>query len=245
MSHLLNTNKSKKGNISKHFFASLPEMDARIDQLMKVIDLRKNGETVDLQKQMGISYRLSYGVALAHIKEIARTITPDNELAKRLWYREVRETMILATLTANPTTLPTDEVLQWCHLISTTELAEQMAINLLGRMPEINHICPFLLTSANANSRATAFFALGWAFKHQIVSPDDLKPIWTNLSPDSETSAIEKRGIGHLLKQLARHSENGKKMVVDWLEKTDAFSSSWGNVIADVKAELDWLNESV
>ncbi|PZX17414.1 DNA alkylation repair enzyme [Breznakibacter xylanolyticus] len=243
MMSLLNT---PKQTTTSRFFAPNPEVDQHIEQLLKVIDLRKNGETVDQQKQRGISYRLSYGAALAHIKELARDIAPCNELAVRLWYRQIRETMILATLVADPLSLAPNEALQWCDLIANPELAEQMAINLLGKMPKLPEIAPQLLASSDGNIRATALLALGWSLRNNILTSTNILNILPNLIPTSkETSAIEKRGISHLIRQLARSGNDGIQQATRWLQQaTDANIDGWANTIEEVRTELAWLNES-
>ena len=230
---------------SNRFFMPQAETDELINKLLKLIDLRKNGETVDQQKQLGINYRLNYGVALAHIKEIARGIAPDNELAKRLWYRQVRETMILATLLAEPSTLRPNELIDWCSLIDNPELAEQVAINLLGKMQNILQVVPMLITDGNPNQKATAFFGLGWALRNKLIAPADIVPFETMILPDDKTtSSVEKRSIAHMIKQMARHSSEGKKRAQAWLQQSQQKNlSQWESTVADVQTELDWLNE--
>jgi 3-methyladenine DNA glycosylase AlkD len=237
--------KPTTNGFSNRFFMPQPETDELIDRLLKLIDLRKNGETVDQQKQLGISYRLSYGVALAHIKEIARGIAPDNELAKRLWYRQVRESMILATLLAEPSTLRPNELIDWCSLIDNPELAEQMAINLLGKMQNILLVVPMLITDGNPNQKATAFFALGWALRNQLIAPSDIIPFEILMLPDDKTtSSVEKRSIAHLIKQMARHSSEGKKQAEAWLDQARQKQLPlWDRTLDDVQTELNWINE--
>ena len=105
-------------------FIENQEIESQIKQVLKLIKLRMNGETSGQMANMGIKYKLNFGVSSVHIKEIATTITPSLDLSERLWYRQSRECMLLALYTVPKDELTAEKCTEWMSLIDNIELIE-------------------------------------------------------------------------------------------------------------------------
>lgn len=106
------------------------ETEKNFQQLLKVIKSRKNGEVSDSMKNNGITYKLNWGVSLIELRQIAKTIEPDHILALKLWNKQWRETLILATLLDNPNEVTEEQMDFWTKTFENTEIAEQASTNL-------------------------------------------------------------------------------------------------------------------
>lgn len=106
------------------------ETEKEFQQLLKVIKSRKNGEVSDAMKSKGISYKLNWGVSLIELRQIAKTVEPDHVLALKLWNKQWRETLILATLLDNPDDVSEEQMDFWTKTFETFEMAEQASTNL-------------------------------------------------------------------------------------------------------------------
>lgn len=131
---------------------------ARIRQLM-------NGEVSEQLQAAGMNYKKAFGVSLVHLRQLAKDYQPDNQLAERLWFRDIRETMILATMVANAEDLTDEQLMEWAGQIINIEIAEQMAFNLLGRKKAIEAIVSQWLLHPMVYVRYTALMAIGWHFR--------------------------------------------------------------------------------
>ena len=82
------------------FFA----FDAALDEQLKLVQRRirklMNGEIAAQLRAAGMDYAKLYGVSLVHLRQFSQELKPGKDLADRLWHRNIRETMILATMVA-------------------------------------------------------------------------------------------------------------------------------------------------
>lgn len=99
-------------------------------QILSLIKLRKNGEVSDLMNQKGLQYKLNWGVSLISLREIAGMFEPNHLLALKLWNKQWRETMILASLLDNPNEVSEEQMDFWTKSFENSEIAEQVSANL-------------------------------------------------------------------------------------------------------------------
>jgi 3-methyladenine DNA glycosylase AlkD len=112
------------------FILDNPETEKKFQQILKLINLRKSGEVADLMKQKGINYKLNWGVSIIDLREIAKQFEPNHLLALKLWNKQWRETMILATLLDEPKQVTEEQIDFWTKTFENTEIAEQASSNL-------------------------------------------------------------------------------------------------------------------
>ncbi len=112
------------------FLLDNPESENNFQQLLRLINLRKNGETAALLKSQGIEYPRNMGVPLTELRELAQQYEPDHLLALKLWNKQWRETMILATLLDEPEKVTEEQMDFWTKSFQNHEIAEQASFNL-------------------------------------------------------------------------------------------------------------------
>lgn len=112
------------------FILDNKESEERFQQLLKVVRLRQNGEVAAAMSEKGITYKLNYGVSLLDLRDIAKDYKQDHVLALKLWNKQWRETMILATLLDDPRELSEEQMDFWTKSLENTEIAEQASANL-------------------------------------------------------------------------------------------------------------------
>ncbi|HSM47959.1 MAG TPA: DNA alkylation repair protein [Draconibacterium sp.] len=106
------------------------ETELKFQQILKLVKARKSGEVADLMKLKGISYKTNWGVSIIDLREIAKQFEPDHLLALKLWNKQWRETMILATLIDEPKLVTEEQIDYWTKTFENTEIAEQASANL-------------------------------------------------------------------------------------------------------------------
>ena len=112
------------------FILDNPETEKKFQQILKLINLRKSGEVADLMNEKGISYKHNWGVSIIDLREIAKQFEPDHLLALKLWNKQWREAMILATLLDEPKLVTEEQIDYWTKTFENTEIAEQASANL-------------------------------------------------------------------------------------------------------------------
>ncbi|MCE4566231.1 hypothetical protein INQ51_18060 [Maribellus sp. CM-23] len=112
------------------FILDNQETEEQYQNLLRAIKLRKSGEVSDAMNQQGISYKLNWGVSIIDLRELAKTYQRNHLLALKLWNKQWRETMILATLLDEPSEVSEEQMGFWTKSFETTEIAEQASANL-------------------------------------------------------------------------------------------------------------------
>ena len=112
------------------FILDNQETEKKFQQILVLVKARKSGEVADLMIQKGINYKMNWGVSVIDLREIAIQFEPDHLLALKLWNKQWRETMILATLLDEPTLVTEEQIDFWTKTFENTEIAEQASANL-------------------------------------------------------------------------------------------------------------------
>jgi hypothetical protein len=109
--------------------------DKQFKQLISQIKLFKNGEVSSGMELHGIEYHVNWGVSLVTLREMAATFPPSHVLALKLWNRQWRESMILATLLDEPAQVSEQQMDFWTKSFTNREIAEQASSNLWCKTP--------------------------------------------------------------------------------------------------------------
>jgi hypothetical protein len=112
------------------FLLDKPETEKDFQQLLQLIKSRKNGDIAASMKGQGIEYKRNWGVLVVELRNLAREFKPDHLLALKLWNKQWRETMILATLLDEPDEVTEEQMDFWTKSFGTVEMAEQASTNL-------------------------------------------------------------------------------------------------------------------
>ena len=113
-----------------NFILDNPETEKDFQQLLRQIKLRKNGEISISMKRQGIEYKQNWGVSVVELRDLAKNYKPDHLLALKLWNKQWRETMILATLLDEPEKVTEEQMDFRTKSFENREIAEQASANL-------------------------------------------------------------------------------------------------------------------
>lgn len=83
-----------------------------------------------MMKQKGLNYKQIWGASIIDLREIAARFVPNHLLALKLWNKQWRETMILATLLDDSGQVTEEQMDFWTKSFDNTEIAEQTSANL-------------------------------------------------------------------------------------------------------------------
>ncbi len=107
-----------------------PVVDGQFRELLAKIRRLKNGETVAQMKAHGLVYKINWGASVISLRELAKSYEQNHLLALKLWNKQWRETMIMATLLDEPEKVTEEQLDFWTKSFTTTEIAEQAVANL-------------------------------------------------------------------------------------------------------------------
>ncbi len=110
-----------------------PDTELIFQEILVQIKRYKNGDVVNSMQKRGVNYKVNYGVSIPMLHQVASQYTQNHLLALKLWTKQWRETMILATLLEQPDEVTENQIDFWVRNFSSIELAEQAAMNLFTK----------------------------------------------------------------------------------------------------------------
>ena len=133
--------------------------------------LRKemNGAALDTMCYFGADYERNYGVQIYAIRNLAREIGTDHELAKSFYIENIREVRLVALWIADAERVEVADFDFWASGIINSEVAEQASHALLSRIAPIADLLTAWCSSDNA---LLAYCALLAAARNGRVEPD-------------------------------------------------------------------------
>ena len=114
--------------------------------------LRKemNGAALDTMCYFGADYERNYGVQIYAIRNLAREIDINHDLAKSFYAENIREVRLVALWIADAEQVSVDELPFWAEGIINSEVAEQASHALLSRITPIAELLGAWCSSDNA-----------------------------------------------------------------------------------------------
>ncbi len=213
-----------------------------VDDILKSLKKLMDGDVSSQMKQKGIEYTQIYGTSVIWLREMAKKYTNDNKLANRLWHRQIRETMILATLIASPKTEFINTLNEWTESLITNEIAEQIGTNLLWKVPNIYDYTLKLLQSENDRKRAAAWVALAtYLQRGGNLTEDQNSYLFSEIKSEKHFKNIfTQRTVSRFLRQACRNSTKNLNQVEELIQQLKTNNKiSW--LIEDVETEIKYL----
>ena len=132
--------------------------------------LRKemNGAALDTMRYFGADYERNYGVQIYAIRNLAREIGTDHELAEYFYTQNIREVRLVALWIADAERVAAPDFDFWASGIINSEVAEQASHALLSRIASVAELLSAWCSSDNA---LLAYCALLAAARNGGVEP--------------------------------------------------------------------------
>ena len=106
-----------------------------IRDIKKELRAAMNGILSAKMREVGMPYKLCFGVELPRLQSIAQEFEPNHQLAQQLWNENIRECKLLASML-----MPLDNFIPevadiWVDEMQTSEVAQVTVMHLFSRLP--------------------------------------------------------------------------------------------------------------
>jgi hypothetical protein len=218
------------------------EISEQVDHIIRSFNKLMDGDVSEQMEQKGLTYKVNYGTSILLLRQQAQKYKGNNELANRLWYREIREAMIMATLIAEPDAGFEATLKEWLKVLPTNEMAEQTGANLLWRLSDVFGFANELLDQDDAKIQALAWVGLAcYLQRSNSLQQEQVDKLLSRIgiTKDSEGLFLM-RCKGRFLRQLCRQSHEAlqqvEEVIVGLKENNIAL---W--LVEEVSTEIDFL----
>lgn len=110
-----------------------PDAERTFQEILSKIKPLQNGEVVNSMQKRGVEYKVNLGVSIPLLREMAANYEKNHILALKLWNKQWRETMILATLLEDSREVTENQMDFWVKNFQSIEIAEEAAMNLFSK----------------------------------------------------------------------------------------------------------------
>ncbi|MEI6677299.1 MAG: DNA alkylation repair protein [Mariniphaga sp.] len=107
-----------------------PETELIFQEIISKIKPLQNGEVANSMLKRGVDYKVNLGVSIPLLRHLSSGYAKNHLLAMKLWNKQWRESMILATLLEEPGEVTENQIDFWVKNFPSVEIAEQAAMNL-------------------------------------------------------------------------------------------------------------------
>jgi len=215
-----------------------PSLDKQIEDIKQKIYLAMNGIVSEKMTQYGFFYKQNFGVSIPQLRNIAAQYNKNQDLAKRLWLLNIRETMIIATMIADESKLSAEDLRHWLSECSNMELIEQICMNLLARSSFSNQLAISLAQSENAHEKMAGFLLSARIYK-QFSEKEIEELVSIGIENSSDTDYYLYKSISLSFSRLSRKSREVANYIlksIDSFEKSK--SSSQQFILKELKEEI-------
>jgi 3-methyladenine DNA glycosylase AlkD len=219
-----------------------PVLDAQIKEIRRKIRLSMNGIVSGQMTRSGILYKQNYGVSIPRIKEIAAGFLPDHDLAQRLWFLQIRETMIMATLLEPLSEFTAETAREWVSQFNQIEIIEQATMNLFSKLSISDVLCLEWIKSEYSWTQITGFILTS-----RIVEKLNQNQIDVIIQRAFKLSATDDlhlyKAVALCLSRLCRKDNETATSILKGIESFSQTTSAGQSYIStEVKQEILFLN---
>lgn len=221
------------------FILDNPAVEQQFQAILKTIRAHQNGEVADNMRLRGIVYKVNFGLSVMELREISKSYGPDHLLALKLWNKQWRETMILATLLDESHKVTEQQMDVWTKSFENSEIAEQASANLWWKSPYAYIKALEWCRGKKHWLHYTAIHLMGRLAMMDKKSPDEmLEPYFEELmtlAKDPSLSTVIERA----LIVMGHRSEYLKELTLDFTAKLKSSGNGVaGNLAADIERGL-------
>ena len=195
---------------------------------------QKNGQVSETMLDMGIMYKVNYGVSIATIREAAKRFGPDHDLAEMLYQHDSREAKIAASLVEDPKKVTREQMEAWSVDFINSELVEQVCSNLFHKVEFALAKSFEWCLSDNLYLKMAGYLIAGYAARNQKYRNSQLLSYFDNIEEDAPVSEVYLRNaIAFCLREIDLRNPECKDQVSIFMKKLESSSDASSQWIAE------------
>jgi len=211
------------------------------NDIIKKLKSLSDPEAVKGMARFGINPENTYGVSIPNLREMARQIGKDHDLAQRLWASNIHEARILASIIDDPKVITEEQMDAWVKDFDSWDVCDQCIMNLFERT-EFAYPKAVEWSSSEQEFIKRAGFVLMARLAVSDKKADDRQfegffPIIKREASDDRNQV--KKAVNWGLRQIGKRNLNLNRMAIKAarkIQQMDSKSARW--IASDAIREL-------
>ena len=213
-----------------------------VEEVLKRLESKARQEQLAGMARYGMNIERRLGVSIPELREMAKDIGKNHELALGLWKTGVAEAKILAAMVEDPEKLSEEQMGNWVKDIDSWDVGDQVCMNLFEKSPLAWRKVDDWSRREEKFVKRTAFGLLACLAWHDKKAEDEkfiqLFPVFARGAVDERNSI--KKAVSWALRNIGKRNLNLNKAALNEanrLRLLDSKSARW--IASDVTRELE------
>lgn len=186
------------------------------EKILKDLKSRENSKNKIGMARFGINTEKSFGISVKYLREIAKKIGKDHNLALELWESGFHEARILATIIDEPDKASKTQIKKWIKDVNSWDLCDQLCNNLIAKTVYAYDLAfEWSKSKAEFTKRAgfTLFAVIAVHWKH--LSDNDFITILPRIIEESNDERnFVKKAVNWALRQIGKRNKNLNEIAI-------------------------------
>jgi 3-methyladenine DNA glycosylase AlkD len=196
-----------------------------------------NPENKAGMRRYGINTEKTLGIPMPFLRQLAREIGKDHQIAEQLWASEIHESRILATLVDISAQVTSEQMDRWVRDFNSWDICDQCCSNLFSFTP-VAFSKAMEWSASHPEFVKRAGFALAVKDKHS--SDGQFETFLVNIkSGADDTRNFVKKAVNWALRQIGKRNLNLNRQAIaiaQEIREMNSSSARW--IAADALREL-------
>jgi len=212
-----------------------------IEGILKELKSKGNPANVAGMARYGIRSKDIYGVPIPAIRNLAKKIGVDHDLASALWKTANHEARLLACLIDDPTLVSEQQMDRWVQDFDSWDLCDQCCSNLLDKTPYAHAKALEYSKRDEEYVKRAGFTLMATLAVHDKKSGDEafMRFLPTILKGSTDDRNYVKKAVNWALRQVGKRNKELNKKAIEAakkMQKLDSKSARW--IASDALREL-------
>ena len=220
-------------------------VSSRVEGIVSRLEGMADRKSAAGMSRVGIDPDRALGVNIPELRKLGKEIGTDHELALALWERGLRETMILASLVADPKQTTEELMESWASDFYDWEVCDQTCMNLFEKPPLTERAYSLARRWSGRTDefvKRAGFVLMARLAVSDKKAPDDaFYPFFEDVVREADDDRnMVKKGVNWALRQIGKRNLSLRERAVETantLRERDSSASRW--IAADAFRELN------
>jgi 3-methyladenine DNA glycosylase AlkD len=222
------------------------EFNRLYEEIFKRFKSKYNEEAVKGMERFGINVKNTYGVPIPELRNIAKEVGRNHQLAQSLWSSEVHEARLLATIIEDPQMVTEEQMERWVKEIDSWDICDACCGNLFDKTPFAYRKAVDWSSRKEEFVKRAGFVLMAELAVHDKKASDEkfleFLPLIKKESTDERN--FVRKAVNWALRQIGKRNSNLNEACVKTakeIQKINSKSAKW--IASDALIEL--TSESV
>ncbi|MEI7941744.1 MAG: DNA alkylation repair protein [Candidatus Riflemargulisbacteria bacterium] len=211
-----------------------------ISQIIDELKKHSNPSQIAGMQRFGINPEKTFAVKVPILRDIAKKIKRDHQLALQLWDCGYRETQIIASMIADPKQVSDELMDRFASFFSYWEICDQFCMNLFEKMPNAYEKALEYSYRQPTFEKRTGFVLMArLAVSDKKAVDDKFYPFFDRIMQESCDGRNDvKKGVNWALRQIGKRNVRLREKALITIEAILEQKDSVKWVATDAKREL-------